>query len=202
MAAPQPPPTRRALPGDRAALATTLTAAFWDDPVQEWLFPDRSRRTQRLTRAFDEELRWFLRLGCTTTVEDRAGAAVWAPPHMRRVSPGAKVRIAVAYRSLIGSRLRGAVQLLNAMERSRPAEAHWYLAMLGTDPAHQGRGIGAALLAPTLARCDEEGVGAYLESSKEANVVWYRRHGFEVTKELTHPSGPSLWLMWRDPRPI
>ncbi|MDP1821280.1 MAG: GNAT family N-acetyltransferase [Acidimicrobiales bacterium] len=77
---------------------------------------------------------------------------------------------------------------------------HYYLSVLGTAPDRQGEGVGSALMAPVVARCDEEGIGAYLESSKEANIPFYRRHGFEVVEELQLPSGPGLWPMWRDPR--
>ena len=52
-----------------------------------------------------------------------------------------------------------------------------------------------------LAKCDAEGVGAYLESSKDVNVPYYRRFGFEVRQEITHGNdGPKQWLMWRDPK--
>ena len=87
------------------------------------------------------------------------------------------------------------------MEKKHPREPHWYLAVLGTDPQHQGKGHGSAVLEPVLDRCDLEGVPAYLESSKEANVPFYERHGFQVTDTHDFPKGPRIWLMWRDPRP-
>jgi len=82
-----------------------------------------------------------------------------------------------------------------------PREPHWYLATLGTDPRFQGTGVGSALLASTLARVDEEGTPAYLESSKARNVPLYARFGFEVIEELRSKAGrPPMWRMWREPR--
>ena len=46
-----------------------------------------------------------------------------------------------------------------------------------------------------------EDVGAYLESSKETNVPYYRHFGFEVREEVDHRrGGPRQWSMWRDPQ--
>ena len=73
--------------------------------------------------------------------------------------------------------------------------------MLGTEPASQGQGLGSAVLGPVLEQCDADGVGAYLESSKERNIDFYARHGFRVTDELRLLRGPRMWGMWRDPRP-
>jgi GNAT superfamily N-acetyltransferase len=78
-------------------------------------------------------------------------------------------------------------------ERLRPR-------VLGTDPSAQGQGLGSAVLHPVLEQCDADGVGAYLESSKERNIGFYARHGFRVTAELRMPRGPKLWAMWREPR--
>ncbi|WP_241846129.1 GNAT family N-acetyltransferase [Streptomyces sp. MJM1172] len=50
-----------------------------------------------------------------------------------------------------------------------PQEPHWYLAVLGADPAAQGRGHGAALLRSGLAKADADGLATYLESSKASN---------------------------------
>jgi GNAT superfamily N-acetyltransferase len=199
-AAPTSTRIRRAGSGDLDALAHMLAAAFFDDPIQQWLFPNERRRMRRLVDAFHREARWFVDLGTTWAADDLRGASLWSPPHVTRIPLAAQLRMAVAYRSLIGPRLRSATSFLAGMERHRPREAHWYLAILGTDPAAQGRGIGAAVIDPVLQRCDDAGIGAYLESSKEANVPWYQRHGFEVTKVLEHRDGPPLWLMWRDPR--
>ena len=61
--------------------------------------------------------------------------------------------------------------------------------------------MGAALLQPALALADEDGMPAYLESSKERNVPFYARFGFEVVEELHSEVGsPPMWRMWREPR--
>jgi ribosomal protein S18 acetylase RimI-like enzyme len=90
--------------------------------------------------------------------------------------------------------------LLGAQRLHPEDPPHWYLAILGTDPSAQGRGLGSAMMGPILEGCDREGLGAYLESSKERNVDFYARHGFRVTGERRLPRGPRLWPMWRDPR--
>ncbi|MHB1891097.1 MAG: GNAT family N-acetyltransferase, partial [Acidimicrobiales bacterium] len=103
---------------------------------------------------------------------------------------------------LLGRRTVSALSFVVRTDALRPRERHWYLATLGTDPDRQGQGIGSSLLGEVLARCDAEATPAYLESSKERNVPFYARHGFEVTRELKAPGGgPTLWLMWREPRP-
>ena len=94
-----------------------------------------------------------------------------------------------------------ALRFLDLVEKKHPVEPHWYLGVLGTGPAHQGRGVGAALLQPVLEKCDREGIPAYLESSKATNIGYYERFGFAVTGEITLRDGPTVWPMWRDPRP-
>ena len=87
------------------------------------------------------------------------------------------------------------------LERGHPRQPpHFYLAVLGTDPSAQGRGLGSAVLRGVLDQCDRDGVGAFLESSKESNIAYYARHGFRVTEEVRLTRGPSMWRMWRDPR--
>jgi ribosomal protein S18 acetylase RimI-like enzyme len=133
---------------------------------------------------------------------DRTAAALWTPPERWRTTLREDLQLA---RGMLAPRLLGRLPLvlhgLRQAERHHPrTPPHWYLAILGTDPAAQGRGLGSRVLAPVLERCDEDAVGAYLESSKESNISFYARHGFRVTRTLDLPRGPRLWAMWRDPR--
>ena len=78
---------------------------------------------------------------------------------------------------------------LERMEKRHPQDrSHWYLFILGTEQAAQGRGLGSALLDQVLARVDADGMPAYLESSNERNLALYGRHGFEVTGEVAIPA--------------
>ena len=98
-----------------------------------------------------------------------------------------------------GEWVNRALGVLIELAEVHPSEPHWYLEGLGTHPDWQRRGVASAVLAPILQRCDDEGLPAYLETQKESNVPFYRRHGFEVT--ATHQlsnGGPNVWLMWRE----
>ena len=187
-----------------ASIVEVLARAFDDDPVPLFLFPGTWRRRRGLRAFFSIQLRHtYLDAGEVWTTEDVAGAALWAPPGKSRPGWSDLVPLAavVPYMTGLGRRAADAVRLLASVERARPREPHWYLATLGTDPARQGSGIGSALLQTVLRRVDEEGMPTYLESSKERNVPFYARHGFQVTGEIHTPrEGPTLWLMWREPR--
>jgi GNAT superfamily N-acetyltransferase len=194
----------RAAPEDVGPLAAALARAFDDDPLSLYLFGGPRTRAAGLARFFTIQLRHtYLRHGEVWTTADRAGAALWAPPTMPRPGGTDLLRIlpVVPYLSIWGRKTPDVVRLLAAYERARPRQAHWYLGTLGTDPDRQGQGVGSALLRVVLDRLDLEGIPAYLESSKERNLAFYARHGFQVTGEITTPRGPTLWLMWREPRP-
>ena len=115
----------------------------------------------------------------------------------RRGSAGSSPCSVLPY---VATNMRTTLRLLALMESKHPHEPHWYLATLGTAVEQQGKGVGSALMRPVLDHCDAEGIPCYLESSKERNVPFYRRHGFEVVEEVPlSGDGPMLWTMWREP---
>lgn len=189
-------------PSDMVPIGRALARAFHDDPVMAWMFGDRdAARGRRLDRFMRSEARRHHRHGgLVLTTEGHRGAALWDPPGQWRTTWADVVRSAPVLLPAVGPRIPRALRGLRLVEGAHPREPHWYLAVLGTDPSHQGRGVGTALVRPVLDRCDAEGLGAYLESSKPANVPYYERLGFRVTGEVDMPGGPPVWPMWRDPR--
>ncbi len=195
-----PVSVRLARPEDRRALATVLARAFYDDPVTGWFYPRDRSRLRHARTFFRVRLRQLGRQRQIYTTDELAGAALWALPGRWR-EEGHEVIQYLPTLPAILPRLPAALQAMRSIEDRHPEPPHLYLSVLGTDPDQQGRGIGSALLAPGLRLADEDGLPCYLESSKEANVAFYARHGFVVREEIRLPrEGPSLWLMWREPR--
>lgn len=192
---------RAARAADVEPLAVHLARAFLEDPVARYLFPDPLRRAECLPRFFTLQLEHnYLHRGEVLTTDSLVAASLWMPP--RPTPPRLRDRFAhLRFAPALGERLGVTRRLTQLLESNHPVVPHYYLGTIGTDPDHQGRGIGGALLAPVLARCDEEGLPAYLECSREENVAFYGRRGFSVERQIDAPEGgPPLWLMWREPR--
>jgi GNAT superfamily N-acetyltransferase len=91
------------------------------------------------------------------------------------------------------------VTLLTRMESRHVRPPHHYFPAIGVAPERQGQGLGRGLMAPTLERCDREGLPAYLEASSARNAALYERLGFEVIRELHYGGSQPLRLMIRPP---
>lgn len=180
-----------------------LSRAFFDDPVAEWAWRQDDLRPRALELFQEIRLHQLLADEEVWTTDDLGAAALWAPPGRWRKTVA---QDAVFGRCFMAPRLFARMPLVAAgwfaMERKHPSTPpHYYLAVLGTDPERQGEGLGSALMRPVLEQCDRDGVGAFLESSKERNIDFYARHGFRVIEEIRLLRGPRMWKMWRDPLP-
>jgi GNAT superfamily N-acetyltransferase len=183
---------------DFRPLAAMLARAFYDDPVTAWFYPDAGRRMKHARRFFGIRLRQLADQELIYTTAERSGAALWTQPGRWREDLRQSLMLLPMLPVLL-PRIVRSTAAVREIERRHPVAPHYYLSVIGTEPEQQGGGIGSALLVPVLQRCDADGVGAYLESSKESNVDFYVRHGFAVTERIELPSGPPLWLMWREP---
>jgi GNAT superfamily N-acetyltransferase len=193
---------------DRSRAVVALARAFQDDPVFAFLVPDsisqaRAALTFMTAPVIDAER--YHEVWTASVGDQVVGAAVWLPPGTyprgpRRETLSVLREIRSVHR--LGSRLAASLRLYGEIDRVHKLMTvpHWYLVLLACDPAWQRQGHGSALLAPVLQRADEEGVPAYLETQKEENLPWYRRHGFEVVQEISARGCPRMWAMRRDPR--
>lgn len=200
---------RRALLTERAAVLATLAEAFFDDPMHAWLFEDDGRRAEHLPGWFGCLLDLMPDGGQAYVSADCSSAAIWHPPaadgaasHEAEQDGDELPPVARFVVDALGTDagLAKLARMAPLLER-RPAESHWYLALLGSNRAARGKGQGSALLHAQLAQCDADGVAAYLESSNPQNVPFYTRHGFEPVDELDlDEGGPTITFMWRTPR--
>jgi ribosomal protein S18 acetylase RimI-like enzyme len=179
----------------RETAVMTLVAAFAADPVARWTYPDASSYFAgfpSFTRAFAG--RAFTH---NTAFVTENAAAMWLPPG---VEPDIDALVACMQQSVPPAKQPELFGLMDQMAQFHPIEPHWYLPMIGTDPACQGMGLGSALLRHSLAMCDRDQLPAYLESSNPRNISLYERHGFVRTGIIQYGSSPEMTAMLRRPR--
>jgi ribosomal protein S18 acetylase RimI-like enzyme len=189
------PRARRAEAADVSELSRLLAAAFFDDPVFGWCYPDPAPRREILPAVF----RTFI-AACQAgdeiyTTEDHLAGAVCVPPGQE--PDDAQL---TALEEISGEYAPRTFELSELMAAEHPHEPHYYLFFLGTRPQWQSRGIGSALLEQLLEPCDRDGIPAYLDATSERNKRLYLRHGFEVSNEVRLPGGAAFWPMWRMPK--
>ena len=184
-----------------------LGRAFHDDPYWSWVLPDDSRRARALPWFMTVWVRYCLRYReVYTTAEKVEGVAAWIPPGEYPISVARLMLTGMALVFLrLGPgpsrRLMNSTGYLDRVHARDVPTRHWYLPTLGVDPPRQGQGLGGALLQPILTRADKDGLHCYLETEKEINVRFYRKHGFDVVVETDLAGdGPHIWTMRREPK--
>ena len=180
---------------DRAI--ATIVLAFAADPVTRWTWPESRQYLAAMptfVRAFGGNAFKHDGAHCTP---DYAGVALWLPPG----ADADTERLGELMESTASPSAREAGSaIFEQMATYHPQEPHWYLPLIGVDPAYQGKGHGDALMAYALDRCDRDKVPAYLESSNPRNISLYRRHGFEPIGSIRAGSSPEIVPMVRRPR--
>ncbi len=191
------PAVRTLTPDDEGPAIETIVLAFAADPMARWTWPNARQylaAMPRLARAFGGRA---FALGSALATGDYAGAALWLPPGVEPDEAGLNE---LMQSTLAPSQQEHGSTIFEQMAKHHPSEPHWYLPLVGVDPAHQGKGYGDALMAYALERCDRDRAPAYLESTDPRNISLYRRHGFEPIGTIQAGSSPPLVPMLRRSR--
>ena len=179
--------------------------AFQDDPLFACFIPDAAERKNKSLYLFQFCIRYGLLYGeVYATSPNLEGVAVWLPSEIslwRVIRSGVMLLIFKLGWKVI-SRMRPIMKYLSSIHKSCVSFPHWYLFLIGVDPAFQGKGYARSLLKPMLARIDNEHLPCNLETQNQNNLPIYRHYGFKVIKDVIIP-GTKLhhWLMLREKYP-
>jgi ribosomal protein S18 acetylase RimI-like enzyme len=187
------------------AAAAVLARAFFPDPLFAHVLPDEPHRAAALPALMQVVVTYCQRYGeCYTTAGVVRAAAAWnAPgsePSEERMTAAGFGTAAAAMGDAATGRMLAVVEHFEGLRARAVPDPHWYLMVVGVEPALQGQGVGGRLLQPVFARADAAGQSCYLETATSRDVQFYTRHGFEVVEEGTVPgAGAPYWTMRRPP---
>ena len=175
----------------------SIVLGFGADPICRWLYPE----PQKYLTNFPTLIRSFgggaFEHSSAYHIQNYAGAALWLPPD---VHPDEEGLIELFQGSFDGVQLDEVFSMFEQMDNFHPDEPCWHLALIAVDPAQQNKGLGSALLEHTLKAVDRDKKLAYLESTNEANLTLYQRHGFELVGNIQAGSSLSMFPMIREPK--
>ncbi|MFG1925358.1 GNAT family N-acetyltransferase [Cryptosporangium sp. NPDC048952] len=183
---------------DRDRTLDSLVAAFRNDPVLRYLFPDDELYAVGAPAFFGRLFDKRVHRNTIWTINHGVATALWEPPAdetgSRRKNEGAEG----PHVDEIGALLpEDALQRVDAYDDAvhalLPTMPFWYLGVLGTHPDSVGRGWGRAVMRAGLRRAAEDGLPAVLETSSPTNVEFYRRGGWEVVDEVADPL--PIWVL-------
>lgn len=190
----------RARPSDLIQAVKGLTRAFATDPITRFLLQDGPGYGERLTQFFSLLMRARLALDMPVLVaRDEAGIQGMVMGYTT-APPAWPTDLAEAWeafeRSVPGLTDRMAVYEGIATAYA-PKLPHYYLGVIGVDPAKHGHGIGMRLLSSfcDLSAADRLSHGVYLETGEPSNVRFYERAGFVETGRGAMGSA-TLWCMY------
>lgn len=184
-----------------------LAASLIDDPFYQAVTidfaHDAAARLTVLQHYLDYAVREARDSGRITTLEEpRLGMAIWTLPCAAEAeAAGTQAKLAYL-QAVLGphgmENYRRIIAFMGPRASGAELEGAWYLSILGIDPASQGQGLGARLLAPALAAADEAGAACYLETFSPRNERFYARTGFRALASHLEPvTGAPYTIMLR-----
>ncbi|MFX1495097.1 MAG: GNAT family N-acetyltransferase [Promethearchaeota archaeon] len=173
------------------AASKVLGRAFQDDPLFVYCFPDPVERKNKI--ALHGE--FLILVGILSgevyiTSSNIEGVAIWHSHGIKDQIRGTqskeiRIRLRKIKRmefsdTLLIERMGIFEEIANSFQNEHVNFPHWYLAFIGVDPIHQGKGYGSKLLGNKLAEIDERNLPCYLHTENERNVKFYEHFGFEL----------------------
>ena len=177
-------------------------AAFANDPMFRWIFPDDAGRVVASTAWLSPFVDAYAEQGHLDVIRtggEIVAAALWRMPSTAALEfpqcpTGADLLVA-----LVGpERASVVLTALGVFAPQHPREPHAHLHLLAVHPDHQGQGLGHQVIRLGIDAAAQMGLGVHLETTNPRNLPFYRSVGFEVTADLAlAPDGPPAWALYR-----
>jgi ribosomal protein S18 acetylase RimI-like enzyme len=196
------------MPAPLVQASSALAEALIEDPfywaMTEDFGTDLTARKRALCRYFHYSLAEAERIGrCVIAPDPALGASAWLLPRSPEVDAAESSTKSAYLASVLGP--RGVENYHRIVGYMAPLAARvvppgaWYLSIIGIAPSAQGRGLGATLLAGTLAAASHARVPCYLETFAPRNLRFYERLGFcRVANHLEPTTNREYVVMRRD----
>ncbi len=194
---------------ERGAGAAVLGRAFAEYDLLRYYFPDETQRRAISDTFCFIGLSVCLKYGeAHATSEKMEGVAAWLPPGKSpfggwEILRSVPLSVLLRFARQGARRLQAYGRFVDKLHRKLVPYPHWYLQVIGVDPAYQGQGFSSRLLRPVLKRIDRERMPSFLETNTEKNAAIYRRFGFEVISEdrLPDTEVTSFAMLRKPPAP-
>ncbi|MEJ5223720.1 MAG: GNAT family N-acetyltransferase [Anaerolineales bacterium] len=149
--------------------------AFFHDPLYAYIIPDDAVRESLVGWEMGRVARYCLRFGEVYATPGLTGCACWLPPGQTDFTQDRMDQVGMDDAATrLGPEAAARYEIFVAESEHYHHQVapgpHWYLVVLGVEPAHQGRGLGRALLQPVLARADAGGTRSIWK--QQMKVTW------------------------------
>ena len=184
-----------------------VAAALESDPfyrcITAQFASDLARRRAVLSAYLDYSIGQGMRIGRVVHPEQAdLGVAVWLLPQTDEVRKRERAHKHEFLKEVLGesgfTNYQRMVGYMSARARTVVPIGAWYLSIVAVARQAQGRGLGARLLAPTLAEADAARAVCYLETFSSRSRRFYERLGFVARAEFPEPiSGAQYAILTR-----
>jgi ribosomal protein S18 acetylase RimI-like enzyme len=179
-------------PACAAAVSALERDPFYRCITSEFASDDGLRRAA-LTAYLEYSIEQGRRIGRVVYPEATAlGLAVWVLPQVDEVQERERLRKRAYLRKVLGEpgflSYDRIVDYMSTRARAVVGRDAWYLSIVAIAPDAQGRGLGARLLAPTVAEADAATAVCYLETFNPHSLRFYERLGFVTRAEFDEPT--------------
>jgi ribosomal protein S18 acetylase RimI-like enzyme len=181
-----------------------LAAAFQDDPLWVYLYPEAAQRRRYVQRCFAAVAAFAIASRRAYGAgEPLQAVAVWEfpgqpSPKLSAAALRGFLRLGASPFLLRALGVRSVFAAFDRMHKQYVTGPHYYLQTIGVSPPAQGQGLSSQLIRPFVRAADARSVGVYTETMTPANVGLYEHFGLRCTEEAPI-AGTDLrvWAFYR-----